>query len=344
MPDFGILNPRNGSNGTCCHFDEPLLFYFLPPMLIVIFVLGSCFNGIALYAFCCHVKTWTSSTVHLFNLAVADFLLMICLPFRIDYYLRQKTWVYGEIPCRLVLFMLAMNRAGSIFFLSLVGLDRYFRVVHPHHRINGMSIKTAICIACAVWFCTVSMTIFIVYKSRAVEKETGFCYCDSFSVCPADFDYHDLHFVLEFFIPLVIILYCSYRIVWRLRQRNLDRHTKIKRAVQCITLVSIVFAVCFLPSVSTRIEVLRLLGSPQGSQCSTYKTVDTAFYVTICFTYMNSMCNPLVYYFSSPSFKIFYRKIMRCTSQSELDSEMEQTDNPIPTRVAATSCQSASTE
>ncbi|XP_053310087.1 hydroxycarboxylic acid receptor 2 [Spea bombifrons] len=325
MYDKGLQAFWNGTNSTCCFFDEPLLSYLLPPLLIVVFVMGSSFNGIALWVFCCQIKSWTSSTVYLFNLAVADFLLLICLPFRTDYYLKQKTWVYGEIPCWLVLFMLAMNRSGSIFFLTLIGIDRYCRVVHPHHSINSMPTKFGIGIACAVWVGSVVLTIFVVPSIQNGGEDTAFC--DFFTICPSYFDYYDLHFIMVFFLPLCIILYCSCRIVWRLRQRNLDRHFKIKRAVQCIILVGIMFSVFFLPSVSTRIEVLRLLSSPQKADCNIYKTVDTAFYITITLTYMNSMCNPLVYYFFSPSFQAFYLKIIKCSNQSEMESEQNNNNS-----------------
>ncbi|XP_072269877.1 hydroxycarboxylic acid receptor 3-like [Pyxicephalus adspersus] len=306
----GFQSSHNQSNCTCCFFEDPLLSYMLPPILIIIFVLGSIFNGIALWAFCVHIKAWKSSTVYLFNLSVADFLLIICLPFRTDYYLKKKIWLYGDIPCRVVMFVFAMNRAGSIFFLTLVGLDRYFKVVYPHHKINSISIKTAVIIACAVWLVAISVTAFILTKDYTGGNMSREAYCDSFNVCPADSWWHDLLFIIEFFLPLCTVLFCSYSIVWKLRQRNMDRDFKIKKAVKCITLVGVVFCICFLPSVSIRIEILRLKASLHGNTCSTYRTVDTAFFITLCFTYMNSVCNPLVYYISSPPMRTFYLHIL----------------------------------
>ncbi|XP_040275598.1 hydroxycarboxylic acid receptor 2-like [Bufo bufo] len=322
-----LQNNQNTSNFRCCLFQEPILFYLLPPILILIIVLGSIFNFIALWAFCFHIKSWKASTVYLFNLSMADFLLIIILPFRTDYYLKQEHWIYGDVPCRVMLFMLAMNRAGSIFFLTLVGLDRYFRVVHPHNNINSLSTKTAALISCGVWFTTIAMTALILTEDHLQEDPSSNKKCKSFMVCPAASCWHDLIFILQFFLPLCIILFCSYSIIWRLRQRNLDRDSKIRKSVKCIISVGIVFIICFLPSVSTRIEILRLLASPQMNDCSIYRTVDTAFYITVCLTYMNSMCNPLVYFFSSPSFSIFYLKIMRCSNQSDSDAVPTITNN-----------------
>ncbi|CAI9624476.1 unnamed protein product [Staurois parvus] len=278
-------------------FEDPLLSNILPSVLIIIFVFGTLLNGFALWAFCFHMKEWKSSTVYLFNLSVADFLLMICLPFRTDYYWKNMTWIYGDIPCRLMLFMLAMNRTGSIFFLTLIATDRYIRVVYPYSKINFIPTKLAAVIACAIWFVTILMTALIlteVHTGGAMSTKPS---CDSFMVCPKASWWHDLHFIFNFFLPLCIVIFCTCCTVWRLRQRNLDKNVKIRRAVKCIMLVGMVFFICYLPSVSTRIEVLRIRASSERNKCSIYRTIDNAFYLTICFTYINSMCNPLVYYF-----------------------------------------------
>ncbi|XP_069819492.1 hydroxycarboxylic acid receptor 2-like [Dendropsophus ebraccatus] len=326
MTHEGVQNHLNRSNSSCCTFEEPVLFYLLPPVLILTIMLGSVFNSIALWAFCFHMKSWKASTVYLFNLSMADFLLIICLPFRTDYYLRQKHWIYGDVPCRIILFMLSLNRAGSIFFLTLIGLDRYFKVVHPYNKLNSLSTKSAAMISGAVWLTAIAMTSFILTEDHFGGDLSSNINCDSFMVCPAHSCWHDLFFILEFFLPLCIVLFCSYSIIWKLRQRNLDRDSKIKKAVKCIISVGIVFFVCFLPSVTTRIGILSLLSSPQSNDCSIYKTIDMAFYVTVCLTYMNSMCNPLVYFFSSPSFNVFYKRIMKCSNQPESESDANPTN------------------
>ncbi|KAF7661608.1 hypothetical protein LDENG_00258110, partial [Lucifuga dentata] len=87
------------------------------------FVLGVLGNGLALWIFCFHLKPWKSSTVLLFNLALADFLLNMALPFRASYYFSGISWKFGDALCNISLFMLALNRSGSTFFLMAIAVD-----------------------------------------------------------------------------------------------------------------------------------------------------------------------------------------------------------------------------
>ncbi|XP_020825957.1 hydroxycarboxylic acid receptor 2 [Phascolarctos cinereus] len=298
------------SSKNCCVFRDDFIPRVLPPVLGLEFVFGTIGNGLALWAFCFSLKSWKSSRIFLFNLAVADLLLIFCLPFLTDNYVRKWDWKFGDIPCRLMLFMLAMNRQGSIIFLTVVAVDRYFRVVHPHHVLNKLSNRTAAIISFLLWGVTIALTGHLLVTSH-VKKMGDSRFCSSFAICPT-FGWHDAMFLLEFFLPLGIIIFCSSSIVWSLRRRQLDKQAKIKRAIRFVMVVAIVFVICFLPSVAVRIRIFWLLYSQGTSDCKIYRSADLAFYITLSFTYMNSMLDPLVYYFSSPSFPNFFSKLITC--------------------------------
>ncbi|XP_037367439.1 hydroxycarboxylic acid receptor 1 [Talpa occidentalis] len=291
------------SNGSCCLIEGDPISQVMPPLLILAFVLGAVGNGIALCGFCFHMKTWKPSTIYLFNLAVADFLLMVCLPFRTDYYRRHRRWAFEDIPCRVALFMLAMNRAGSIVFLTVVAVDRYFKVVHPHHVLNTISNRTAAGIVGALWTLVILGTLYLLTENHLCIQDQTIA-CESFIMESAN-GWHDIMFQLEFFLPLGIILFCSVRMVWSLKQRQqLARQARMKKATRFIMVVAVVFITCYLPSAAAR---LYFLWTVPSSACD--PSVHVALHVTLSFTYMNSMLDPLVYYFSSPSFPKFYTKL-----------------------------------
>ncbi|KAL4646612.1 hydroxycarboxylic acid receptor 2-like [Arapaima gigas] len=169
-------------SNSCCVFTENQFQLVLPPLLVLEFVVGVLGNSLALWIFSFHMKPWKSSTVLLFNLALADFLLTVPLPFRAAYYQRGRDWMYGDAFCRVCIFMLAMNRGGSILFMMAVAVDRYLRVVLPHHPLNSMSVFKAMGVAGAIWALAISLTAHLLFWSH-LHQANNKTQCDSFIIC-----------------------------------------------------------------------------------------------------------------------------------------------------------------
>ncbi|XP_067467055.1 hydroxycarboxylic acid receptor 3-like [Thunnus thynnus] len=311
-----------------CDFNGTLLGSMLPPLLITEFVLGVLGNGLALWIFCFHMKPWKSSTVLFFNLAMADFLLSLALPFRASYYISGIKWMFGDPFCNFCLFMLAMNRSGSAFFLMAIALDRYMRVVHPHHPINYLSVSKAVCGAVALWLLTVSMTAHVfTLEHNNTDK------CESFMIKAAS-DYsltwHKFAFLFSFYMPLLVMVFCTVRIIVHLRGRQLAQNPKIKKALCAITVVLVLFIICFLPSnivqlliwIKTEKEAKTLLKS---DICPAMEYLTSVFYITISMTYLNTVLDPVVYYFSSSVFKNFCRKALHLPQSAVAESTERKT-------------------
>ncbi|GLD54017.1 hydroxycarboxylic acid receptor 2-like protein [Lates japonicus] len=154
-------------------------------------------------------------------------------------------------------------------------------------------------------------------------------YCESFMV---DTDrqrnliWHKSEFVLSFYVPLCVILYCTVHIISHLRGRQLDQHAKIKKALCVITVVVVLFIICFLPSNITQLLIwikTRLLASTQV--CSALENLTIVFYITISLTYLNSMLDPVIYYFSSPVFKNICRKALHLPQADSAESTEKKT-------------------
>lgn len=315
-------------NDTKCHFNGAVLISVLPTLLGTEFVLGSLGNGLALWIFCCHLKPWKSSTVLLFNLAVADFLLITALPFRASYYNAGLKWTFGETMCNICLFMLAMNRSGSTIFLMAIAGDRYMRVVHPHHPINSLSISKAAGVALGLWVLTFAMTAHV-FSLEHVNTT----YCESFMIDTEphhNLSWHKFEFLFSFIIPLVVILYCTVHIVGKLKRGQLGQHPKIKKALCFLTVVVVLFTVCFLPSnlmqVLIWIETHRCADTlPKSEICPALEGVTNAFFLTISLTYFNSVLDPVIYYFSSPAIQNLFRKTLRLPQTDTAESTEKRT-------------------
>ncbi|KAK1892563.1 Hydroxycarboxylic acid receptor 3 [Dissostichus eleginoides] len=240
-----------------CEFNGTLLTSVLPPLLMTELVLGVVGNGLLL-----------------FNLAMADFMLMVPLPFRASYYFSGIKWTFGIPLCNICLFMLALNRTGSSIFLMAIAVD------------SLQHINTT--------------------------------YCESFMIkteASLNLNWHKFLFIFSFYMPLLVILYCTIQIIRHLRRRQLSQQRKIKKALCFIAVVAVIFIVCFLPSNITQliiwIKTQQLAGNLSGPEvCQAMDNMTIVFYLSISLTYLNSVLDPVVYYFSSPTFKNICRKAL----------------------------------
>lgn len=113
--------------GGCPPVGIQLEGVILPPVLIVDITLGLLGNITALWIFCFKLKAWNPNNLFLFNLVIADFLVLLSLPLRVDALLRGH-WVFGDGLCRLNLFLMFTNRSASIGLMTVVAVYRYFKV------------------------------------------------------------------------------------------------------------------------------------------------------------------------------------------------------------------------
>ena len=293
----------------------------LPPILILEFIFGLLGNSVALWMFTFHMDIWKPNTVYLVHLAVTDIIVLFCLPFRADYYMRGKNWIYGDVPCRILMFLLATNRAAGIFFLTAVAVDRYLRVVRPHSRINRMGLGYATLVCCCIWAIIIAMTVYLLTYSH-IDLHGKRKQCESFNVC-MDFTSNSVWqktlYLLQFFIPTTIILFCTACITFQLKTKTVDSGGRIMAAVYVVLSVALVFIICFLPSTVSLLVVSIL--KAWYNECSYFEEVSLAFYASVCLTYFNCALNPVVYYFSSPAhrrtIRQVYHKLFRKTLQEE---------------------------
>ncbi|EMP25165.1 12-(S)-hydroxy-5,8,10,14-eicosatetraenoic acid receptor [Chelonia mydas] len=280
-------------------------------LLILEFGLGLTSNAIALWTFYFRLKIWKPHAVYLLNLVIADVLLNICLPFRLLLALRfsiLETWDYKELFCSVILFMLSLSQAVSIAFLTAVALDRYFRVVHPNNKTSSLIARNARVTACLVWLLAIGLTVEILV---APQPKT-FTECRRFSP-QGEANFYSIWYVivffLEFLVPFGLILFCTVGIIRKLKKspRDLSSQPKLQKAMLLVIAVVVVFGVCFLPSVLGRVLVYIL---QNFESCAAFRFAVNVFDVTVCWTYFNSAMDPIVYCFSSPTFRSSYRKVL----------------------------------
>ncbi|XP_059263807.1 oxoeicosanoid receptor 1 [Mustela nigripes] len=318
------------ASGSCFPASSLTVSAFLAPILGIEFVLGLAGNSLALFIFCFRTRPWMSNTVLLVSLVVADFLLIVNLPFRVDYYFLHEHWRFGATVCKLNLFMLSTNRSASVVFLTAIALHRYLKVVRPHHALSRASVRAVTWVAGGLW---ASILLLNGHLLLAAYPD-GSCLSYRLGVKPsALLRWHQALFMLEFFLPLALIVFAIVSIGLKIQRRGLGGQAGPRRAVRVLAVVVTVYTVCFLPSVvfgMASLVAFRLGACPALDLCT------QLFHGSLAFTYLNSALDPVLYCFSSPSFLRQVRALLGLTEGRQGSASDESSYQPSARRWEAT--------
>ncbi|XP_019965960.1 hydroxycarboxylic acid receptor 2-like [Paralichthys olivaceus] len=296
-----------GGRGGCPPVGIQLEGVILPPVLTIDVILGLLGNVVALWIFCFKLKTWNPNNLFLFNLVIADFFALLSLPLRIDALLRGH-WVFGDGLCRINLFLMFSNRSASIALMTVVAIYRYFKVVHPHHRFNRMTMHQAALVLLLVWLLVISprvpMLAYSHIKGSGNRTQCFFftSYKEASRAIIILVGMHRILTVLEFFIPLAMLLFCSIRISSFLKERQMGKPDKVRKAMRVCAAIVAVFMVCFLPTTVTTIGVW-VVRSYRPWDCAAFYTFTQLTIVSLGLNFLNSALDPIVYVFSSSMFR-----------------------------------------
>ncbi|KAM6181776.1 12-(S)-hydroxy-5,8,10,14-eicosatetraenoic acid receptor [Erethizon dorsatum] len=291
-----------------CSTTNPMVDTAVGTLLALECGLGLPGNAIALWTFFFRLKVWKPYAVYLFSLVVADLLLTACLPFHAVFYLRHKAWGLSLTFCQALLFLLALSRGVGVAFLAAVALDRYLRVVHPRLKVNLLPLWAAWGISILIWFLLGTLTYHSLLISKPAWNATE---CPSFypTAEASGITWQEVFFLLQLLLPFGLVVFCNAGVL-RTFQRQLrepDRQPQLRRARVLVTMVLLLFALCFLPSVLASVLVYILRGS--GS-CGVLRVVAHVADIAGSLIYLHSVLSPVLYCFSSRAFTHSYRKVL----------------------------------
>ncbi|XP_048121169.1 cysteinyl leukotriene receptor 2 [Alosa alosa] len=125
-----------------------------PTAYLLIFIIGLIANLISL---CVFLKMWraekTLSSINLFmvNLTVSDLMLICSLPFRASYYINDSNWVFGDVTCRIMSYVLYVNMYGSIYFLMVLSVIRYVAITKPFTYVRQQHYRCTWLVCLSIW-------------------------------------------------------------------------------------------------------------------------------------------------------------------------------------------------
>ncbi|KAJ1102416.1 hypothetical protein NDU88_007466 [Pleurodeles waltl] len=298
-------------NLTTCEIHDGFLALLLPVMYALIFCTGLLGNGLALWVFQYRSQRKSSTAVYLWNVAVSDLLLVLCLPLRVAY----QNQPGPLLLCNTVGALFYLNMYVSITFLSLISLDRYLKILRPHQQYRMHSIPWSRAVSILVWlFSLICMTPFF-FEARKPEPCSEKCFhFRSKGLLAAVIN---ITAVVVFFVLLVLFI-CSYteisKKLCRLPPRRTEQpgRSSSATAVTKTLVVLVIFIVSFVPYHTVRLPYV-LAQLDIISSVAWKQALHTANEVALCISALNSCMDPVIYFFLSNSF----RKAMLCTLQGK---------------------------
>lgn len=271
----------------------------LPVIYCLLFVFGLLGNSLVILVLVICKKLKSITDIYLLNLALSDLLFVFSFPFQTHYSLHQ--WVFGTFMCKVVSGFYYIGFFSSMFFITLMSVDRYLAIVHAVYAMRVRTARMGMALTLAVWLAAGMATSPLVLFYQ-VSFEDGVLQCYSHysqqSLKWKLFTHFEMN-ILGLFIPFTILLFCYISILHQLKNCQNQNKDKAIKLVLIVVIASLLFWVPFnVVLFLTSLHNLHILDGCVMDQRLTYAT-----YVTENISYTHCCVNPVIYAFMGEKFK-----------------------------------------
>ncbi|KAL4630658.1 neuropeptides B/W receptor type 2-like [Arapaima gigas] len=292
-------------------------FYVLLPVIYsVICAVGLTGNTAVIYVILKAPKMKTVTNMFILNLAIADDLFTLVLPISIAEHLLH-CWPFGEVLCKLILSIDHYNIFSSIYFLTVMSVDRYLVVLATvrSRRMPQRTYRAAKTVSASVWvLVTIIVLPFTVFAGVYVhpeDKERKSCVLTFPQPEGPWFKASRIYtLLLGFAIPVSTICVLYTLMLYKLRGMRLNSNAKVldKAKKKVTVMVFVVLAVCLFCWTPFHLSTIVVLTT---NLSSTPLVIGISYFITIL-SYANSCLNPFLYAFLDDSFRKAFKKMLEC--------------------------------
>ncbi|KAM6392895.1 B1 bradykinin receptor isoform 2-T4 [Pluvialis apricaria] len=258
--------------------------------------------------------------IYLVNLAVADLIFLMCLPFWAENIRNEFNWPFGTFLCRSTSASISLNLYTSIYSLVAVSVDRYLTFVHTlnHRGIRSKTMAKGICLL--TWFFGILLSV-PTFMFRTVKHFPTW----NISACALDFPSplwvpaERLVFnIVGFALPSTAIVFLNFSTIRSLQKNARERKAlraksckeyKGTKATRLIFAVVLMFLLCWTPyHFFVFLDILHRREVIKGCFWEELLNFGQQFGYTLATT--NSCINPVIYvivgkYFRQKALEVF---------------------------------------
>ncbi|XP_062906864.1 probable G-protein coupled receptor 34 [Mobula hypostoma] len=323
--EITLKNATMGTNKTRipnCSINQDFLMVLLPIIYSFIFITGLLSNVSALLVFFIVRTKKNSIHVYLINMAFADLLLIVCLPFRIVYHANHDQWILGNYFCRVIGILFYLNMYVSIVLLGLISIDRYLKIIKPlqHYKLKDASRSCMIC--GIIWSFSILIGIMELWNTATDNSNKCFHYREK----PHSKVIINLVIVLIFWLVFFLLIISYAKIARRLSKLSREKpelpNKKVFNNVVMKTfIIPIIFTICFVPFHISRF--FYIASQLQQGSCYWKNMANKTNEISLLLSAFNSCLDPIMYFLLSKTVRKTILSLI--TGKFQKDSRSETT-------------------
>ncbi|XP_076309164.1 somatostatin receptor type 5-like [Tachypleus tridentatus] len=325
----------NTTNSTCEEMDDGpprAIFEIVKILYSIVCLVGLCGNTLVIYVVLRFSKMQTVTNMYILNLAVADEMFLIGLPFLIVT-MTVRHWPFGRVMCKMYMTTTSINQFTSSLLLTVMSADRYVAVCHPisSPRYRTSFIAKFICLT--AWTVSALLMVPIYIYANVLDKGTSVT-CNIFWP-ESDFMNGQKAFTLYsltlgFAIPLVLILWFYFLVICKLRRvgpknKSKEKKRTHRKVTYLVLTVITIYVICWLPYWINQVYIALL--PPMQSQTNIGVVINL---LVGCLSYANSAMNPVLYAFLSDNFKKSFAKAFTCAAGRDVNAQLHVENSVFP--------------
>ncbi|XP_005038308.1 PREDICTED: C3a anaphylatoxin chemotactic receptor [Ficedula albicollis] len=318
----------------------------------IVFVIGIPGNGLVIWVAGLKMKR-SVNTVWFLNLAVADIMCCLSLPFSIVHLALHEHWPYGWFLCKVIPTVIIFTMFASVFLLVAISIDRCLLVMKPVWCQNHRTVKFISLICSGIWmlafiFCC---PVFYYRETSTYDGKTECVYnfgVDDYTDDPVNASVNELweeysiynvsdlwggtdagndsialasmvinitRAVFGFVLPFGIMAVCYALIVFRTHANQF--HKPHNRTLRTVVFVVAAFFICWAPyHVVGILRIVPSLGRGQMESLILWDHLSTAL------AYANSCINPPLYVFVGQNFRAKVRQSVQRILEGAFSEEL----------------------